>query len=101
MRLHPVLDPVTIIETKAQGIELAVVQLVQTVALINGDTASALARTTAELEARIATHRDAAQLRRIVAEQIAVCRRHLERTTWSLEVQHTRIILTQHEGASS
>lgn len=96
--MHPVIDPVHIIETKHVGLEVAVIELVQVTAMLTGSTASALAATTARLEERIATHRTDQQLRRIIRSQITACRRALQSVGWSLEAQDTRIILTQHEG---
>ena len=98
--MHPIIDPVYIIETKKVGLEVAVIELVQVTAMLTTTSASGLAALTARLEERIATHRTPEQLRRIIRSQITACRRSLQTVGWSLEAQDTRIILTQHtEGA--
>lgn len=94
--MHPIIDPVHIIETRKAGLEVAVIELVQVTAMLTGLPASALAAITARLEERIATHRNEAQLRRIIRSQITACRRSLQSVGWSLEAQDTRIILTDH-----
>lgn len=89
-------DPVTIIESRGVGLDLAVIELVQITGMIAGTTASALARTTALLEERIATERNDRQRRRVLASQIAACAAALGQHGWSLDAQDTRIIITQH-----
>ena len=97
--MHPVIDPVHIIDTHGVGVEVALIELVQVTGLIVGTRAGDMARLTHELERRISTHRTQAQRRRIIRRQILACRLALQRAGWSLEAQGPRLILTQHEGA--
>lgn len=95
--MHPVIDPVHIIETRHVGIEVAVIELVQITAMLTKTPASALAGLSADLERRIASHRNEGQRRRVIRSQITACRRALQSVGWSLEAQDTRIIITQHK----